>query len=252
MSVRIWARGLIGAAAVACAGAVLADDFDDDFGNGRWSYNFGATTDYRFRGISRSDNNPAMQGQVQYSDPSGLFANLRASTVDFTPFGDTDASFEIDATAGFRYAFSPSTEGVLKVVYSWFPDSDPPALVGDADYAEVIAGLGHDFGDFRLSGELAWSPDFSGGLGDAWAITGGAGLPLVPQWWVFDRGIEATAHLGRQMLEDASDYTYGDLGVSARAGVFTVDLRYVDSSKNACGDPCDAGLVLSGSVAFGD
>ena len=69
---------------------------------------------------------------------------------------------------------------------------------------------------------------------------------------MFDRGIEASAHLGRQTLEDASDYTFGDLGVSAGAGVFTVDLRYVDTSSSGCGDTCDAGLILSGSVALGN
>jgi len=249
MSVRIWARSLIGAAAVACAGVGLADD---DFGNGAWSYNFGATTDYRFRGISQSDNDPAMQGKVEYADPSGLFASVWASTVDFTPFGDGDASVEVDLTAGFRYAFSDMTKGELKAVFNWYPDSDPPPAVEDPDYVEFAAGLTHDFGEVSLSGELAWSPDFARGLGDSFALTAGLGVPLSPQWWVFGRGIKASGHLGRQLYEHASDYTYGDLGVTASTGMFAVDVRYVDSSMNACGQLCDAGLVLSGTVSFGE
>jgi uncharacterized protein (TIGR02001 family) len=248
MSVRIWARGLIAAASAACAGLTAADDF----ATSPWTYNFGATTDYRFRGVSQSDNDPAMQGSVEYADPSGLFAGVWASTIDFTPFGDGDASVEFDLTAGFRHAFSDMTKGDLKVVFNWYPDSDPPPAVEDPDYIEFAAGLTHDFGDVSLSGELAYSPDFSRGLGDAFALTGGVGLPLTPSWWVFDMGIEASGHLGRQILEHANDYTYGDLGVSAHTGVFTVDLRYVDSSMGGCGDICDAGLVLSGSVAFSD
>lgn len=248
MSVRVWTKSLVVIAAVAGAAAAMADDMS---GNA-WTYNFGATTDYRFRGISRSDNDPAMHGKVQYNDASGLFGSVWASTIDLQPFGDGDASVEIDLTAGYRYEFSSETVGTAKIVYYWFPDSDSTPVLDDADYLEFIAGLTHDFGDVSLSGELAYSPDFSRGFGDSFAITAGAAAPLMPTWWVFDRGLTASGRLGRQIFDEASDYTYWDLGVSAGAGVFTVDVRYVDTSINSCGNVCDAGLVLSASVALGN
>lgn len=249
MSFRRAAKLFLGASLLAAS--VLPALSDEGGAPSEWSYNLAVTTDYRFRGISQSDNDPALQGSVEYSHASGFFANVWGSTIDFSPFGDPDASVEIDLTAGYRHAFSEDTQGEIKVVYYWYPDSDPPPFVDDADYVEIIAGLTHDLGEVSLSGELAYSPEYSGGLGDALAITGGVGVPIVPTWWVFNKGIEASAHLGHQSFDDVADYTFWDLGVSAGVDMFTVDLRYVDTDIDGCSDICDAGLVLTASVAFG-
>src|SRR5262249_5305778 len=40
-------------------------------------------TDYRYRGISLSAGDPALQGSVVYDDPSGAYAGLFASNVEF-------------------------------------------------------------------------------------------------------------------------------------------------------------------------
>ncbi|MBL8780606.1 MAG: hypothetical protein JNL06_06640 [Alphaproteobacteria bacterium] len=250
MRARVWSKAFIGAAmAAGLAPAAMADG--DNAGESPWSFNFTVTSDYRFRGISQSDNDPAIQGSVQYDDPSGFFANVWGSTIDFSPFGDPDASVEIDLTAGYRHAFSEATEGTVKVTYYWYPDSDPPPFADDAEYVEIIAGLTHDFGELSVSGELAYSPDYSGGLGDAFAITGGAAYPIVPTWWVFNKGVEASGHLGHQSIDDAEDYVFWDLGVSAGIDNFTFDVRYVDTDIDACANICDAGLVLTASVGFG-
>lgn len=253
MSVSLPAKAVIGALMLAGFAATAAAD-----GKGAdspWSFNFTVTSDYRFRSISQSDNDPALQASVEYNDPSGFFANAWGSTIDFTPFGDPDASFEIDLTAGYRHAFSEATEGTVKVVYYWYPDSDPPPAADDADYVELIAGVTHDLGadlaNVSLSAEIAYSPEYSGGVGDAFAITGGAAYPIVPTWWVFNKGVEASAHLGHQSFDEVPDYTFWDLGVSAGLDMFTFDVRYVDTDIDACPDVCDAGLVLTASVAFG-
>jgi uncharacterized protein (TIGR02001 family) len=216
-----------------------------------WSFNFTVTSDYRFRGISQSDNDPAVQGSVQYDHESGFFANVWASTIDFTPFGDNDASIEIDLTAGYQHTFSEATQGVIKFVYYWYPDSDPPPFVDDADYVEIIAGLSHQLDIVNLTGEIAYSPDYSGGTGDAWAVTGGAAVPIAPKWWVFDKGVEASGHLGHQSFDESEDYTFWDLGVSAGVDIFTFDVRYHDTDIDGCTDVCDGGLVLTASVGFG-
>src|SRR5262249_21098964 len=105
--------------------------------------------------------------------------------------------------------------------------------------------------DLTLTGEIAFSPDYSGGQGDAWALTGGAALPITPRWWVFDKGVDVSGHLGHQWISDADDYMFWDLGVSAGLDKFNFDLRYVDTDIDHCGDICDAGLVLTASVEFG-
>lgn len=254
MSVKHVTAGIVGALMLAGLAATASADEADSGPTGAspWSFNFAVTSDYRFRGVSQSDNDPAIQGSVEYADPSGFFASVWGSTIDFSPFGDPDASVEVDLTAGYRHDFSEATQGTIKVVYYWYPDSDPPPFVDDADYVEIIAGLTHDFdGEFSLSGEIAYSPDYSGGQGDAWAFTAGAAVPIVPAWWVFNKGVEASGHLGHQSIEDSDDYVFWDLGVSAGVENFTFDVRYVDTDIDACSNICDAGLVLTASVAFG-
>ena len=71
------------------------------------------------------------------------------------------------------------------------------------------------------------------------------------EWWVFKKGVEASAHLGHQSFDAGSDYAFWDLGVSAGVDMFMFDVRYVDTDIDACTDVCDGGLVLTASVAFG-
>jgi len=247
MSVRFSAQVFIGAVLLAGLAASASADEKGGASPSPWSFNFAVTTDYRFRGISQSDNDPALQGSVEYADPSGFFANVWASTIDFSPFGDPDASVEVDLTAGYRHAFSEATEGTIKLVYYWYPDSD----IDDVDYVEIIAGLTHDLGEVSLSGEIAYSPEYSGGTGDALALIGGVTVPIVPKWWEFNKGIEASAHLGHQSFDAGADYTFWDLGVSAGVDNFTFDVRYHDTDIDGCTDICDGGIVLTASVGFG-
>ena len=205
------------------------------------------TSDYRFRGISQSDRGAAIQGWVQYDHASGFFGNIWASNIDFTPFGDNDASAEIDFTVGYNHAFTEATSGTLKLVYYVYPDAnDAP---DEPNYFEVIAGVSHDFGKASVSGEFAWTPDYYGGNDDAEALTGGVTVPVMDSFAFFDGGLSASGHIGYQWYNNSADYLYYDLGVTATWGIFDVDVRWVgtDISEPACGfqDICDDGIVLS-------
>ena len=45
------------------------------------SFNVGATTDYRYRGISQSRLQPAVQGGIDYADKSGFYVGAWGSTI---------------------------------------------------------------------------------------------------------------------------------------------------------------------------
>ncbi|MDP3414202.1 MAG: TorF family putative porin, partial [Polaromonas sp.] len=45
------------------------------------SYNIGATTDYRYRGISQSGKKPAINGGIDYAHSSGFYLGTWASTI---------------------------------------------------------------------------------------------------------------------------------------------------------------------------
>ena len=66
------------------------------------SYNVGVTTDYRYRGISQSRLQPALQGGVDYADKSGFYVGAWASTIKFIKdSGAAKGNVELDLYGGF-------------------------------------------------------------------------------------------------------------------------------------------------------
>ena len=61
------------------------------------SSNVSLTTDYVFRGVSQTLEEPAIQGGFDYSNSSGFYAGFWGSNVDF----GTDAQVELDGYLGF-------------------------------------------------------------------------------------------------------------------------------------------------------
>lgn len=219
------------------------------------------TSDYRFRGISQTDRDAAVQGWLQYDHASGFFANVWASNTDFNDTTSYDSSVEVDLTAGYNFKFGPDTTGSAKALYYWYADANAPTGAPDYDYWELMGTVGHNFGKFSVSGEIAYSPDFFASTGDAWALTGGATYPVMDTFLFFTGGLTASAHVGHQWRDISSgeDYLYYDLGATATWEQFSVDLRWVDTDlhRTECPDGgslatdnCEGGIVLSVSAAL--
>ena len=69
-----------------------------------WSANVTLTSDYRFRGQSQADRGAAVQGGIDYTHPSGLFAGLWASSIDFNDAQKSPA--EVDFTGGYSFSLA--------------------------------------------------------------------------------------------------------------------------------------------------
>ncbi len=64
---------------------------------GRWSGFLAATSDYVYRGVSQTHNQPALQGEVHYETAASMVVGMWASTVQ--PTSDTE-TLELDAYLG--------------------------------------------------------------------------------------------------------------------------------------------------------
>lgn len=216
------------------------------------------TSDYRFRGISQSDRDAAAQAWLQYDHASGLFANAWASSIDFNDQKTHDSGIEVDLTLGYNFKLGAETDAVGKIVYYWYADADTPSNSPEYDYWEFIAGLEHNFGKFSATAEVAYSPDYFLESGDAWAVTGGASVPVMDTFLFFTGGLEASVHLGHQWIDDnvqygTPDYLFFDVGFTATWEQISFDVRWVDSDNNStdCYDGtelCEGGIVLSVSA----
>lgn len=214
---------LLAASALALSASAAAGDV---------TFNLGATSDYKFRGQSQSQTNPAVFGGVDYVSENGFFAGAWASSIDFNDAADT--YLELDLYAGYTHAFSDATSGTVKLVYYLYPTADYPPGSNDYDYLELVASLSHNFGSVVGGLELAYSPDFFFESDAGVALTGSLSVPLVDKWSFIDGGISASAKLGHQWIDDngnfgTPDYLFYDLGLTAKAGMVALDVRYVDT-----------------------
>jgi uncharacterized protein (TIGR02001 family) len=250
---------LLVTALVLSAPVVSAEEGDSPH---EFSANVALTTDYRFRGVSQTTEDPAIQGGFDYSyTPIGFYAGVWASNIDFAESGVSDtADLEIDFYGGFAGELGGTGIGWdIGGLYYAYPGSDTsPALTDDYDYFEVYGSLSYDFGTFNVGGGLNYSPDYFFESGDATYIYGDVGVPLP------FGGLNLSGHVGHQWIDDNAqivlpDYTDWKIGVSKDIGKFTFDVSYIDTDieDSECfgggpvfGDLCDATAIFTISASF--
>lgn len=111
------------------------------------------TSDYRFRGISQTDEEPAIQGTININHESGLYAGIWASNVsDYVTGPGSDAEF--DLYAGFRKTVGGATLdfGVLYYVYSGAGNVD-------TDFFEPYGNVSGTLGPVTAKLGFAYAPE---------------------------------------------------------------------------------------------
>ena len=154
--------GILGAALL-CA-AVLPAHAESDF---TLSGNATFATQYVYRGITNSAENPAVQPEFDLTYKEMFYVGIWGSNVDFgaAPNGQDLASIEIDYYAGIT-----PTVGKWKfdiaAYYDTYPDAFDPD--GEFDYFELWTGVTRSFFNDKLSLKLYnyWSPEYFGETGD--------------------------------------------------------------------------------------
>jgi uncharacterized protein (TIGR02001 family) len=69
------------------------------------SFNVGAVSEYRYRGISQSRLDPALQGGVDYAHKSGLYIGAWGSSIKWIKdAGASDGSLEVDIYGGYKWS----------------------------------------------------------------------------------------------------------------------------------------------------
>lgn len=101
------------------------------------------TSDYLFRGITQTDEKPALQGGLEWAHDSGVYAGAWGSSISWLSDSDPDISsqVELDAYLGIRGDFGDSGVGWdVGAVHYWYPGSYPAGF-NKADTTELYAGL---------------------------------------------------------------------------------------------------------------
>ncbi|QQS14361.1 MAG: hypothetical protein IPK81_09445 [Rhodospirillales bacterium] len=222
------------------------------------------TSDYRFRGISQSKNDPALQGGLTYEVPlafTGLpisiYGGFWGSSVNFSP--DVDESVEIDMVAGVKFkAFDEK----LLIDLGWIGYRYPGALkAARLPFDEFGGQLTYDFGFAQLSGQVRYSPNFFANSGDAWYKGAMLTVPLSFITIHEKVSFKAFAGIGHQSIQRNArffnpDYTEWQIGLVATVYGIDLGLTYVDTniSKSRCNgggfNYCSGRAVFSLGKAF--
>ena len=160
----------------------LAAQAQEDDGSG-FNWNAAATSEYMFRGISQTDDGPALQAGAGYSFSNGLYVGGWASNVDFGE--STDA--EIDTFVGWNGDLNDAVNLDVQLIrynYVGEPDGVDYAyneLVGKVSFAEnYSATLGYT-NDFLNTSTDSFYGAVGGSweVGDGYNITAGLGYSTV-------------------------------------------------------------------------
>jgi uncharacterized protein (TIGR02001 family) len=85
----------------AISAALVAASSVGQMANAEVSANFGATSNYLWRGVTQSGNAPSVSGGLDYSDESGIYAGTWVGTVDWTDETSDSKGAEVDVYLGY-------------------------------------------------------------------------------------------------------------------------------------------------------
>jgi len=163
-------------------------------------------SDYRYRGISLSDGQPAAQLSVAYDLPGGAYAGVLASSVRFAQPGGPDAL--LLPYVGYAHRLRPGLTWEVGAQYSRF--------VGSCDwcYAEWYAGLSSE----HFGGRIYYAHDYFGRAPTVYAELNGT--------HVLSARLRALGHIGalRSGRIDEGDDTVDRYRYDLRIG-FALTLR---------------------------
>lgn len=112
------------------------------------------TTDYRFRGISQTDEDFAVQGTLGVSHSSGLYVGVWGSQIEDGVAGTSDQ--EIDIYAGYKRAFGAATVDV-GVLYYYYPGAEEAGSL-NTDFIEPYISVSGTIGPVSAKVGAAYAP----------------------------------------------------------------------------------------------
>jgi uncharacterized protein (TIGR02001 family) len=197
-------------------------------------------SDYDFRGITQSGQDPALQASIDYAHASGWYIGAWGSNVDFCATGAAgclDADYEIDLYAGFSGSTGEHGLGWdVGIVYYSYEKSD-------YNYPEIYASLSKGWFKAKLSCSNDLGGDTTVGDTPAFYAEGNATVPL-------PANVSLLGHVGYSFgdywddLDEAGtggEYFDYSVGVGYTAGHFNLAFKWVDASdlKESDGTPDD-------------
>ena len=208
------------------------------------SYNVGLFSQYIFRGLTQTDEKPAIQGGVDFTHSSGFYLGAWGSNISWLEDGGyyDNSSLELDIYGGYANSIGDLgyNVGVLQYIY---PGNDISDTYVNAETTEVYGALSYKWLQAKVSVVVSDGAFANKNSDGTYYAELNANIPLA------DSGVTANLHVGRQEYNGSLDgvsndvYSYTDWKVGATksfANGVNVGAYYSDSNAK------DAGYTLLG------
>ena len=215
------------------------------------SFNIGAVTDYRYRGISQSRLKPALQGGADYSNPNGLYLGTWLSTIKWTKDAGGGGDVEVDLYGGYKGEISKTLSYDVGGLYYFYPGNKLADVAG--------AGL-VNANTFEIYGALTFGPvtaKYSNALTNTFgnASSKNSGYLDISASFDLGGGFSLAPHIGHQEIKGSGSLSYTDyaltLGKDMGGGVsLSAALVGTDASKTLYITPAADGSKFTGKNAL--
>lgn len=205
-------------------------------------------TDYRFRGVSLSGGDPAVQGGLDIAHANGFYAGAWGSSIDG---GASYGEVEFDIYAGWTGQISDAVSLDVGIMYYSYPSED---LGLDTDYWEPYASAGFTLGpaEAKVGVAYAFDQDALANEDNLYLYsdlsTGIPGTPVTITGHVgFTDGVQAPPYLAGTPDDTGWDWS---LAANVRHGIVDLGLAYVGVEGPSIDGYTDDAVVASLSASF--
>ena len=188
-------------------------------------------SDYAFRGVSQTEEAPALQGGLSLTDESGFYVSVWGSNVDFLAEG----TLELDVMLGWSGAINDdwSTDvGIMRYGY-------PNTAIDGSNFWEIYGSLSYK----DLTFGLAYSDDYYANSGNFYYVYANYSYALTENF-------SLDLHVGQNEYDDSSaSYLDWSVGVSTEVLGAGLSLAYVDTDIDGS-YLADSRVIFSVSKSF--
>jgi uncharacterized protein (TIGR02001 family) len=206
--------------------------------------NVSVTNDYRYRGISQSNFQPAVQGGFDYAHESGFYIGNWNSSISWISDANpgVSAPVEMDFYAGFKKdLIAEGFASDIGVLQYYYPMNGGPVLATSPNTTEIYAAQNFTAGPVNGFVKFSYAVTTLFGF---YGSTGSNYSDLTLNYDTGIWGITANAHVGYQSIagnnasgaSNGSLYSYTDwkLGLTKDLGAgLSLSAAYVDTNANS-------------------
>ena len=184
-----------------------------------WTFtgNVGLYSQYVFRGISQTNEKPAVQGGLDLAHKSGFYVGTWASNVSWLSDGNPDvsASVEWDFYGGYKWSLPSDFVADFGVLYYWYPGTYPEGYT-KPNTTELYAALNWKMLQVKYSYAVSDTFGFPDSDG-SYYVEGNLNWDVVDKVNDYIGKITLIGHVGYQSYKSWGAYSYTDW----KAGVAT-------------------------------